>query len=56
MLNFEFNLKFITQHLKLVGAQNKNRTCTPLRVHGPQPCASTISAIWANPKSNIDNR
>ena len=29
------------------GAQNKNRTCTPLREHGPQPCASTISAIWA---------
>ena len=28
-------------------AQNKNRTCTPLREHGPQPCASTISAIWA---------
>ena len=30
-----------------IGAQNKNRTCTPLREHGPQPCASTISAIWA---------
>ncbi len=32
-------------------AQDKNRTCTPEREHGPQPCASTNSATWAKKRS-----
>lgn len=31
------------------GAQNRNRTCTPLRVPDFESDASTSSAIWAMP-------
>jgi hypothetical protein len=33
--------------LELIGAEEGTRTPTPLRVHGPEPCASANSATPA---------
>lgn len=32
---------------QFIGAQKRTRTSTSLRIHAPEACASTNSAIWA---------
>jgi hypothetical protein len=39
------------QQLRILGAIEGTRTPTPLRVHGPEPCASANSATMASRQS-----
>src|SRR5882724_10231330 len=43
MLNFPISLRKLLD----IGAEEGTRTPTPLRVHGPEPCASANSATSA---------
>src|SRR5271155_2636578 len=41
---------------KTVGAEEGTRTPTPLRVHGPEPCASANSATSARVETSSDHQ
>ena len=40
---------------KIIGAEEGTRTPTPLRVHGPEPCASANSATSARVEASADD-
>src|ERR1700704_1267528 len=48
--------RFGAQRQKQVGAEEGTRTPTPLRVHGPEPCASANSATSALNEAPDKNR
>src|SRR5689334_22847032 len=44
----------VSVHIKaIIGAEEGTRTPTPLRVHGPEPCASANSATSASDWRNL---